>query len=419
MIRRHWALGIVLLLATPSIGSAQNPYYDHGLFPSPGTLGSSAAMRAELDLIEAGFAKLPTLAGNANDMVIVNSSGTALSSRELTGTAFPLSPSVGDIFLVRDDSASGACDSDGGTDWTLCAWDGSAWIPIGSGGGGGTTTWAALIASGSVPTNESSMLSIRGNPSHTTTGFNILTHTDGSPRFEPVCAGVVNGCDITVHLASGKFWRLTSLDEVSTYLRVDQSTGALTTATIDCSSGTVNCTVTKTKEFEFVACQDAVAYHIWNTTASSKPAAACDTANTNTIKGYASFDDTTDEIIYANMHLPTGYVAGSLGVRFVWKAAATSGAVGWCMQTVRVPDGTTSDQALTAQGAGNCVSDTAKGTTLQENHATIAAVTCTSCVALDDIKIGFSRDANGGAVTDSMTGDAHLIKAIVSWKELQ
>lgn len=157
MTRRHWALGMVLLLATPSIGSAQNPYYDHGLFPSPGTLGSSAAMRAELDLIEAGFAKLPTLAGNANDMVIVNSSGTALSSRELTGTAFPLSPSVGDIFLVRDDSAPGACDSDAGTEWSLCAWDGSVWIPIGSGAGSEVDTLQSVFVRGKVITGANSL----------------------------------------------------------------------------------------------------------------------------------------------------------------------------------------------------------------------------------------------------------------------
>lgn len=63
---------------------AQNAYYDHGTFPQPGSAGSSAAMRAELDLIEAGFAKLPTLSGNANKAVIINGSGTAMTTT--TGT---------------------------------------------------------------------------------------------------------------------------------------------------------------------------------------------------------------------------------------------------------------------------------------------------------------------------------------------
>lgn len=48
-------------------------------------------MRGELDLIEAGFEKLPTLTGNANRLVVVNPSGTALTSvaqpaGELVGT---------------------------------------------------------------------------------------------------------------------------------------------------------------------------------------------------------------------------------------------------------------------------------------------------------------------------------------------
>lgn len=74
-----------------------NPYYDHTTFPTPNAPGSSAQLRAELDLIEAGFDKLPTLTGNANKVVVVNSGETALiatstvtgltlSSPALTGT---------------------------------------------------------------------------------------------------------------------------------------------------------------------------------------------------------------------------------------------------------------------------------------------------------------------------------------------
>lgn len=112
---------------------AQNPYYDHGSFPTQGSLGSSAAMRAELDLIEAGFAKLPTLAGNGNKVVVVNSAGTALTtttSPVQVVTAFPASPTTGQLVVVTDDSAVGACDSTAGSAVTLCIWDGSNWIAV-------------------------------------------------------------------------------------------------------------------------------------------------------------------------------------------------------------------------------------------------------------------------------------------------
>lgn len=55
-------------------------YYDHTTYPASGAAGSSAAMRAELEAIQAGFDKLPALSGNANEVVVVNGSGAALTS---------------------------------------------------------------------------------------------------------------------------------------------------------------------------------------------------------------------------------------------------------------------------------------------------------------------------------------------------
>jgi hypothetical protein len=52
-------------------------YYTHTTFPATSSFGSSAQMRSELDLIDAGFAKLPTLSGNAGKFVLVNPSANA------------------------------------------------------------------------------------------------------------------------------------------------------------------------------------------------------------------------------------------------------------------------------------------------------------------------------------------------------
>lgn len=57
-----------------------NDFYDHSTYPSLGAPPSSAAMRAELDLIEAGFDKMPTMTGNGDEVIVVNSAGTALTS---------------------------------------------------------------------------------------------------------------------------------------------------------------------------------------------------------------------------------------------------------------------------------------------------------------------------------------------------
>lgn len=58
--------------------SNSSEYYDHTSYPATGTAGSSAAMRAELDTIEAAFNKLPTMTGNGGKLVKVAASADNL-----------------------------------------------------------------------------------------------------------------------------------------------------------------------------------------------------------------------------------------------------------------------------------------------------------------------------------------------------
>lgn len=236
--------------------------------------------------------------------------------------------------------------------------------------------------------------------------------TDGL-QMRCVVSGVPDACNIIRLLGSG--FRLEYTNSSSTPIfTLTESTGALTNVTLNGESTGNTITLTEESWFDVVACQESTAQHIWNTITATFPAATCDTGS-NTQKGYASFDATTDEAIQMDWVLPTGWT-GAIDIHFIWKAAATSGATGWCAQLIRVADASTSDPAFPAQAAGNCVSDTAKGTTLQENHATISGVTCSSCAARDHVYVRISRDANGGAVTDDMTGDAHLMKVGRTWR---
>jgi hypothetical protein len=61
-------------------------YYNHSTYPATGAQGSSSALRAELELIEAGFGKLPDLSGNGGKIVAVNSGATAIEAITTTGT---------------------------------------------------------------------------------------------------------------------------------------------------------------------------------------------------------------------------------------------------------------------------------------------------------------------------------------------
>ena len=56
-----------------------NSYYNHGTYPITNAPGASSALRAELDLVTAGFALLPTLSGNASKALVVNAGGSAVT----------------------------------------------------------------------------------------------------------------------------------------------------------------------------------------------------------------------------------------------------------------------------------------------------------------------------------------------------
>lgn len=62
-----------------------NPYYNISGAPVTSSPGASAVVRSEFAAIAAGFALLPTLAGNAGQAVVVNGSGTALTTAPPTG----------------------------------------------------------------------------------------------------------------------------------------------------------------------------------------------------------------------------------------------------------------------------------------------------------------------------------------------
>lgn len=193
------------------------------------------------------------------------------------------------------------------------------------------------------------------------------------------------------------------------------TTDTLTNKTLDVE-GTGNVFTTKrTVYIPAAGCNNATAGPVMNLPATAAPSAAC-VAGTNTHKGVLEFDATTDEGAQFDIALPTTWT-GTIDARIFWKAAATSGATGWCVQFSPTADAEVDDAAFIAQGAGNCVSDTAKGTTLQTNVASITGVTITGVAAGELLNVRISRDANGGAVTDDMTGDALLIGVELTYRE--
>lgn len=77
-----------------------NEYYDSSGYPQTGVSGSSASMRAELDSVEAGFNKLPTLTANGNKLVKVNSAGTGLETTSVISDDGTNATVTGDLTIA-------------------------------------------------------------------------------------------------------------------------------------------------------------------------------------------------------------------------------------------------------------------------------------------------------------------------------
>lgn len=75
-------------------------YYDHTTYPSTGAPGSSAALRAELDAIEAGFNKLPTMTGNAGKMIKVSEAGADLEASSVFSDNDTDGTVSGDLYIT-------------------------------------------------------------------------------------------------------------------------------------------------------------------------------------------------------------------------------------------------------------------------------------------------------------------------------
>lgn len=259
------------------------------------------------------------------------------------------------------------------------------------------------------------------NPLSKVNGFALWANADGVT----VPAAPASKCQlIDVDNSSTEDWQFRChtrsgsaltihLDELLT----TGNTAALTNKTYDAeATGNILTTVERIW-LPAARCDDTTPASLWDTPTADAAAAACMTGS-NVQKGVLDFDDSTDEFAQRTLELPADWT-GAIDARFEWLAAATSGAVGWCAQLVCVADGETDDPAFPAQASGNCVSDTAKGTTLQKNTASKAGVTATGCAAGETLHVQLSRDADGGAVTDDMSGDAHLIGVELTLRRAQ
>lgn len=113
------------------------------------------------------------------------------------------------------------------------------------------------------------------------------------------------------------------------------------------------------------------------------------------------------------------YGSGNLTVDILWYAdTASSGNVRWGAAIKAItPDTDTQDVETDAFATASLVTDSHLGTTGQRLHkATITVSNLDSIAAGDHVQLKIYRDADDGT-NDTMSGDAHFQKGLVSYSD--
>lgn len=151
-------------------------------------------------------------------------------------------------------------------------------------------------------------------------------------------------------------------------------------------------------------CNNATpASHGWSFPTSNPGVPACHTGASHTQLGTMDFADSADLSAQVHLKLPSDW-SSTVDAKFVWFTSATSGDVVWQLSTICRADAEVAEAAF---NTASTVTDTAKGTTLQLNDASITTVTVTGCAAGELLLLKVQRDA--GHASDSLTATARLV----------
>ena len=158
-------------------------------------------------------------------------------------------------------------------------------------------------------------------------------------------------------------------------------------------------------------CDNATATSpLWSFPTSNPGVPACHTGATHTQLGTMDFADSANLSAQYHLKLPSDWTS-TVDAKFVWFTSATTGDVVWQLSTICRADAEVAEAAF---NTASTVTDTAKGTTLQLNDASITGVTVTGCAAGELMLLKVQRDS--GHASDSLAATARLIGVELTYR---
>ena len=149
---------------------------------------------------------------------------------------------------------------------------------------------------------------------------------------------------------------------------------------------------------------------LWSFPTSNPGVPACHTGASHTQLGTMDFADSANLSAQMHLKLPSDWTS-TVDVKFVWFTSATSGDVVWQLSTICRADAEVAEAAF---NTASTVTDTAKGTTLQLNDASITGVTVTGCAAGELLLLKVQRDSSHGS--DTLAATARLIGMEIAYR---
>jgi len=323
--------------------------------------------------------------------------GTVTSSRRiLTGTSSPegaVTAPVGTIYIRTDGGAGTSVyfkeSGTGNTGW-VAGGSASSSAPIGA-------TYITQTADGSL-TAEQALSALATGYMKVTTGTGVVS-SQATPI--PTADG-------------GTGQNSTATFPTSGVVATDVNTLTFTNKTLS-AEGTGNVVTTVEKELIRAArCDNATASSPEWSFPTTNPAVPACVTGTNVQKGVLDFADGANSLSAQTLtFLPTDWT-GAIDVRLFWFTAAITGNVVWQVATICVADAETGDPAF---NTASTVTDTAKGTTLQFNEASITGVTATGCAAGEVLHLKVFRDP--AHASDTLANTARLVAVELTTRRAQ